>query len=253
MTNLEKYLDYHLFLHALFFIAISVLVYFWSISPHTSYYSLQLSLVFLIIYFLVLRLSHRIKTIHPSKYHPFFEAHYRQLIDISLIGGLTLLLVASTGGVVSPWFFLVYFYLFSVGLLLEKEAVAIYTLVIFIFFSFLPLEGSLKHYFIRLFSLLLITPLAYYLSYKYEEVVKLRNNYQQLMKTETKVEDLSLMGLELKIRPLLVAAIDKLATVMPQLNARGKEIIGEIISLNKSVLKEIEEITKEIDSLGDKV
>ncbi len=253
MTTLEKYVDYHLFLHAIFFIAISILVYFWSISPHTSYYSLQLSLVFLIIYFLVLRLSHRIKTVHPPKYQPLFEAHYQRLIDISLVGGLTLLLVASTGGVVSPWFFLIYFYLFSVGLLLEKEAVAIYTLVIFLFFSFLPLEGSLKHYFIRLFSLLLITPLAYYLSYKYEEVAKLRKNYQQLAKTETKVEDLSLLGLELKIKPLLVAAIDKLTTLMPQFNPQEKELVGEVISLNKSVLKEIEEITKEVDTLGDKI
>ncbi len=253
MKELKKYLDYHLFIHSLFFIAITILVYLWATSPHTPYYSLQLSLIFLILYFLTLHFSHRLKTSHHPRLQPLFNYHYQRLIDTSLTGGVILLLISLTGGVTSPWFFLIYFYLFSVGLLLEKEAIGIYTLVIFIFFSLLPLEGSLTHYFIRLLSLLLIAPLAYYLGYKYQEVKEIRQKYSQLEQTESKVESTSLLGLKLKVKPSLLASIDKMTTIMPQLNPQQREIIGEVIALNKGVLKELQEITTEIDKLGDKI
>ncbi len=242
-----KHFDFHLFTHAVFFVAVGVIVFLWVSLPHTMYYTLQLAVLFLVVYFINYRFSHHIKAEVKGKHKRLLEQHYELLINASLVGGMVLLLVASTGGIMSPWFFVIYFYLFAVAMLLEREMVVVYTLVVLLFFSLLPSNASLYWYFVRLLSLLMIAPVAYYLGYKYDQVKQMRSKYSKAVKAVGKMEGDVLLWLKLEFIPVMMGVLDKLAVLMTRLSAGQKKEVGEVVYELKKLLKKADKLAESVE------
>jgi len=100
----------------------------------------------------------------------------------SVIFTLTItLIVNSTGGTNSPFFFLIYFLLFSLSLLLEPviSLTASLTFIIFFLIS-LPKSDDFKHL-LPVFSLAFLTPFSLYLG---QEYLQLQKEKQKLAQTK---------------------------------------------------------------------
>ncbi|GAB4219261.1 MAG: hypothetical protein Fur009_4530 [Candidatus Microgenomates bacterium] len=102
-------------------------------------------------------------------------------------------IVASTDYTQSPFFFLIYFLLFSLALLLEPiiSIVATITLIIFFILS-LPQNQNFKNL-LPILSLAFITPFALFLGKEYEEIKHLKKQNQK-----TKEENLLFLTLIIK-------------------------------------------------------
>ncbi len=84
--------------------------------------------------------------------------------------------VTTTGGLQSPYFFLVYFLLFALTLLLEPIIPIIITLVLMLFFAF-TFNGTVSlMQLLPLFSLAVLTPFALILGNEYEETKRLKKS-----------------------------------------------------------------------------
>lgn len=89
-------------------------------------------------------------------------------------------IVNTTGGTDSPFFFLIYFLLFSISLLLEPVISITSTLALIIFFLLsLPENQNLKSL-LPIFSLAFLTPFAMFMGQEYIESEKLKVKSQKL-------------------------------------------------------------------------
>lgn len=100
-------------------------------------------------------------------------------------------IVNTTGGMSSPYFFLIYFLLFAVTLLLEPIISIITTVTLMIFFVFSIQGSATVAQLVPVFSLALMTPFALILGNEYEETKRLRNTMNH--QTENTFLFLSLM------------------------------------------------------------
>ena len=101
----------------------------------------------------------------------------RSLLLESVIFTLVILgIVNTTGGTDSPFFFLIYFLLFSLSLLLEPVISIIMTLTLVIFFLLnLPENQNFKSL-LPIFSLAFLTPFALFMGQQYLENQKTKEN-----------------------------------------------------------------------------
>lgn len=81
-----------------------------------------------------------------------------------------------TGGLQSPYFFLVHFLLFSISLLLEPIIPIIVTLTLMVFFVFTFHGQATLAQLLPIFSLALMTPFALILGNEYEETKRLKKS-----------------------------------------------------------------------------
>ena len=84
--------------------------------------------------------------------------------------------ITTTGGLSSPYFFLVYFLLFALTLLLEPIIPIIVTLTLMIFFLFSFTGSATLVQLLPIFSLTLMTPFALILGNEYEETKRLKKS-----------------------------------------------------------------------------
>lgn len=92
--------------------------------------------------------------------------------EIFLILTCILLLVASTGGITSPIFFLLYFLLFGITVMYEPIVIFVFvTGMIFAFFQ-QAIANDIFSNMIRLGSLLLLSPLAYFFGTEFKKKEK---------------------------------------------------------------------------------
>jgi hypothetical protein len=234
-----------LFKNTFLLIATLFFIYLWIKSPGTSLYSVQLSALLIIFYFL----NHEFARKKPS---PFTDA--------LIITTITLLLVANTGGLASPLFFLAYFLLFGTALMFAPSLIIIHTSGLIIFFAFSgPLE-TLENY-IALFSLFLISPLAIFFGKQYlrllegEKKIKiLEKSGQKLKQSLEKEETDSLMWLSLDLKDGLLRIIDKTAEVLSKpadFSWRQKENLEAILASAQRLLRTGEKLKEEIDKATD--
>lgn len=144
--------------HSFILIACIVVAF---IFPQTTLaeYNIELAALLLVIFFIARRLS------FFSKRTRLFESVIFTLIVLGTIN--------TTGGLQSPFFFLVDFLLFALALLLEPIIPIIVTLVLMLFF----LVGAQQTAFnelLPIFSLALMTPFAMILGNEYEETKQLK-------------------------------------------------------------------------------
>lgn len=208
-------------INILLFFIVSLLSYLFSISKLT-YFTPQLialiSIAIIILYFL------------------------KKTLSLHLIALLINIIVFATNGLNSPFFFLIYFLLFVIAFQNPPSTTLSYSL-----FLVLILSQSLNSFVsaISLSSLLLITPLAWFIGRQFLEKMK---NEMILEDDETDV----LLWHTLKLKTGLCQIADNCSEVLSQpLTHTQKEKINYIKDSAKSLLHSSEELTKKIDQESD--
>lgn len=131
------------------------LIFLWQVSPLAEYTIPALG--FLI--FLSLLLT--------SKKGPIKLARVEGL-NVLILTAIVLLLIFSTNGLDSPLYFLLYFIAFAVGFILLPETVFIYALGAVLIFLPDSLAQNVSENLIKLGSLVLISPLAFFFGKEYK-------------------------------------------------------------------------------------
>jgi hypothetical protein len=110
------------------------------------------------------------------------DSPYSRLLESVIFTFVVLFVVNTTGGLESPFFFLIYFLLFSLALLLEPIISLTTTLTLIIFFIFgLPANQGFRQI-LPIISLAFLTPFALFLGKEYEEAQKSKFKAQNLQK-----------------------------------------------------------------------
>lgn len=117
----------------------------------------------------------------------FHMSPFLYLIEALIFIFIVLMTVFGTGGMSSPFFFLLYFLLFAVSLLLTGSISLILTLLLVVLFLFSSPSGSVIE-FVPVFSLPFIAPFAQYLGFLKTKYTRQRELLGQIEKKKAKVE-----------------------------------------------------------------
>lgn len=117
----------------------------------------------------------------------FSMSPFLYLIEALMFIFIVLMTVFGTGGISSPFFFLLYFLLFAVSLLLTGSISLILTLLLVVLFLFSSSSGSIME-FIPVFSLPFIAPFAQYLGFLKNKYNRQRELLMQIEKKKAKIE-----------------------------------------------------------------
>jgi len=129
-------------------------------------YDLQLSAGLFVILFLAKKLL-----VPDSPKSRLLESVVFTIIIVSVVN--------TTGGVHSPFFFLIYFLLFSLSLLLEPITSITVTLTLIVLFLFSMPEGQNLNGLLPVLSLAFITPFALFMGQEYMENQRSKIKYQK--------------------------------------------------------------------------
>ena len=103
-----------------------------------------------------------------------------KLMESVIFTMIVLGIVNTTGATESPFFFLIYFLLFSISLLLEPVISITSTLALIVFFLMsIPQNQSLKNL-LPIFSLAFLTPFAMFMGQEYTQISKLKSQNSKL-------------------------------------------------------------------------
>jgi len=246
-------------LHSAFLILAVVLVFFWTSFPELSVYTLQLIALFVLAYFINQFYFQRKKLLFSRT---------NLTIDAVIFTLVILLLVASTGGLASPLFFLIYFLMFGLALLFEPLITFSLSLAMVLFFLLTPCketplhckEASLQEA-LQLLSLLLVTPLAMFFGRQYlklmadEEKIKILQEESQIIEEEIKKEETDVLlwsTLELKrgLTEILHQTSEMLAD-LSHLTLKQKEKLSKIRQTASTLLKTGQKLKEEVDQTSD--
>ena len=103
-----------------------------------------------------------------------------KLLESVIFTLIVLSIVNTTGSTASPFFFLVYFLLFSLALLLEPVISITASLTLIIFFLINLPEGQNLKNLLPIFSLAFLTPFALFLGQEFLQIQKLKSENQKL-------------------------------------------------------------------------
>lgn len=236
-------------LHSLFLIAAVVLVFLWTSHPELSYYTLQLTAVFVLFFFLNQFIARRQRK------------RINLTIDAVIFTMVILLLISSTGGLTSPLFFLIYFLMFGLALLFEPAISLSLTLAMIIFFLLTPTKEEPLTEALQLFSLLLITPLALFFGRQYlqllegEEKIKILEEESQVLEREIEKEETDvLMWATLELKKGLTEVLDQTSDLLADvahLTFSQKEKLGKIRKTAANLLKTGQKLKEEVDRTTD--
>jgi len=105
-----------------------------------------------------------------------------RLLESIIFTLVIFIIINTTGGVASPFFFLIYFLMFSLSLILEPVISIVTTLASVIFFLiFLPQQQSINSL-LPIFALVFMTPFALYMGKEHIKNDMLKNKNQNLQK-----------------------------------------------------------------------
>ncbi len=148
-----------LFLQALILILSFVLVFSWEQTP-LSGYTIQALGALIVVYLLI---SAR------RKGRGFLTLGGDGPWGIFILNSIVLLLIFSTGSINSPLFFLLYFLGFGIAFVFEPPAIFIFILGAVLVFLPDALKGDTFGNFLKVGSVLLISPLAYFFGREYRK------------------------------------------------------------------------------------
>jgi len=140
-----------------------------------------------------------------------------RLLESVIFTLIVLSIVNTTGSTASPFFFLVYFLLFSLSLLLEPVISITASLTLIIFFLINLPEGQDLKNLLPIFSLAFLTPFALFLGQEFLQIQKLKSENQKL-------EEKTLLFLSLVLKNHLKTIKEAVENFMgdPQLEAIKK-------------------------------
>lgn len=208
----------------------SLITFFWVQSP-LSRYNLQLVAVLAILFLISQKIAGDNFLAHPT--------------NLIIFTATTLLLVAETGGLESPVFFLVYFLLFGTALLASTSIVLTLTLLIMIFFapSLTSAEAA-----IQLSSLLLITPLAIFFGQQYlqllnqqGEIIVLKKNNEVNEKNLAQQETNALIWLSLNLKNTLAEIGENLSFLLADIAHLTPKQIEKLKKAHQQIIHLLEE------------
>lgn len=167
---------------------------------------------------------------------------FKKTISLHLIALLINIIIFSSNGLNSPFFFLIYFFLFTTTFLNPTSSTLAYAL-----FLVLILSQSLNSFvsLITLSSLLLITPLAWFVGRQFAEKL---NNEKIISDDETDI----LLWQSLKLKTGLCQIIDSASELLSvPLAPTQKDKVRKIKDSAKSLLNSSEELAQKIDQESD--
>lgn len=146
-------------LHSLILFLSFGLAFLWSISPLESY-TVEALGGLVLAYFAI--------SFFRKKRNPKAE-RFSSGSDIFILNTAIILLITITGNLYSPLFFLLYFLGFGITFIFEPATVFVFTIgVVLIFLPEAMKNGSIESY-IRIGSVALISPLAYFFGREYKD------------------------------------------------------------------------------------
>ncbi|MBI3092903.1 MAG: hypothetical protein HYZ02_01555 [Candidatus Levybacteria bacterium] len=188
-----------------------VFVFVWQKTP-LSDYTIQ-ALGFLI--FLFLLLSARRKEFNLAN-----VISKRDFLSIFTLNTLILLFIFSTGGLSSPLFFLLYFLGFGIAFVFEPATVFIFILGAILVFLAEALTGDIMGNFLRLGSLALISPLAFFFGREYRKGEK---QAEQIEKTSQAIKKDVAGVLENEKQAIKSEDVEKLNDILEETEKLKKE------------------------------
>lgn len=193
------------------------------------------------------------------KKQPF--AKINLTLDAVVFTMVILLLIASTGGLTSPLFFLIYFLMFGLALLFEPAITFSLALAMVLFFLLQPTKEEPLIEALQLLSLLLITPLAMFFGKQYlrvlenEEKIKILKEETEIMEEQIEQEETNILmwaSLDLKkgLSEILHQTSELLADVA-HLTLRQKEKLSKVRQTASELLKTGQKLKEEVDKTTD--
>jgi len=236
-------------LHSLFLISAVVLAFFWTANPFLSIYTLQLTAVFILLFFL----------------NQFLARHRRGKINLTIdavvFTMVVMLLVTSTGGLTSPLFFLIYFLMFGLALFFEPLITLTLTAAMILFFIFTPTKQNTAEEALQLFSLLLVTPLALFFGKQYlqvlrdEEKIKILEEEEKIAQEQIKTEETNvLLWATLELKRGLMTILDEVSHLLGDvghLTVSQKERLLKIRERALHLLETGKKLKEEVDRTTD--
>ncbi len=178
-----------------------------------------------IVYVFVRRMRQRQHASSSMSRRHFFYAHILTLILLTI--------VLSTGGLGSPYFFLMYFLLFGIALLVEPMTSAFATLaIVFLFIPYLSVNFQSFHI-VSLFSLPLMVPFALLMGSAYKTRETLIAQLQEAQKETSTVETDALMFVSTVVRTHVDSLIEHAQDYTP--DSKMAEIRGTARRLRKLI------------------
>lgn len=168
---------------------------------------------------------------------------YKKQYFIFFISLIINLIVFSTNSLNSPVFFLVYFLIFTISFQNPPSISLSYSLILILFLSqSLNSPTSL----LPLLSLLLITPLAWFISKQYINNIKINSH---LTNDETNL----FLWSTLKFKTGITSIIDSASQLLsqPQLNHSQKQLVHHIKDSAKNLLNSSQKLTHEIEKTDE--
>lgn len=159
---MDYHIDMKIIFHALLLTIAFGLVFIWEQSPLADFTVQGLAL--LVLFYLVI-------TIIRKKRNPKLEM-FGSTSDIFILTTAILLLINITGNLYSPLFFLLYFLGFGITFIFEPISVFLFTIGTVLIFLPQALKNNAIESYIRLGSIVLISPLAYFFGQEYNERIK---------------------------------------------------------------------------------
>lgn len=239
--------------HSLFLISAVGLTFFWVNDPTLSLYTLQLIAVFILLYFLSNWLNRRKDTQGVKALPPL---RWNTSVIFTMV---VMLLVVSTGGLISPLFFLIYFLLFGLSLTLEPPVTIILTTCLIIFFYINSPNATFDNL-LPLMSLILITPLALFFGRQYLQLMQQKGEIKILKIKEqvakhniTEEETNTLLWLSLNFKNGIVKIIDSLSQVLakPGLSFNQKNHLQIALHNSQKLLQTGKILEEKIDKQTD--
>ncbi len=236
-------------LHTMFLITAVFVAFFWTSNPVLSVYTLQLTAIFVLLFFVNQFLARRRKK------------EFNRTLDAVVFTMVVLLLVISTGGLTSPLFFLVYFLMFGLALLFEPLMTVSLAVAMVLFFFATPSKQETMAELFQLFSLLLITPLALFFSNQYlkllenqERIEILREEAEIVEKQIEKEETDILLWSSLELKKTLLEILDEISNLLSdigRLTVNQKEKLTSVREKILHLLKSGQKLKEEVDKTTD--
>lgn len=232
------------------YLTVSILtIWFWSNTPELNAYSLQLTGVFILLQFAT-------KLFSRTSNHKVYD-----ITSTVILNSICLLLIFSTGGVISPLFFLLDFLLIVIALLFEPRQAAVVSILLAFLFSWQNQNTLNTEKIINIVSLLLMTPIAIIFSKNYLENLKSQGRIQVLEDIVKEEETESLLWIS-KTKPSLATILNSTTDLVMYFNSKGRELVipPAILDKLKSIQQDIitlysstVSLEKSIETEADKV
>lgn len=199
--------------YAIFLIISILVIWFWSMSPSLNIYNLQLTGALTLVYFVSKMFS------RPT------NRRKSDIVSTVILNSICLLLIFSTGGVVSPLFFLLDFLLITIALLFEPGQAAVASVVLASLFYWQNHDSLTTEKIVNIISLLLMSPIAIIFSKNYLENLKSQGRIQILEEVIKEEEAESLLWISTQAKPSLATVLNATTDLVMYFNSKGRELL----------------------------